>query len=133
MAANPKSTKEIVYVWEGKDKNFTKFLQQKDPMGLKTYEEYLVEFNNSWDADGMAKVFNLYLESKQKSPKPDSSKERDAMIAPSRSKSTSTPSTDNKKIWTADAIKQFESDARRGKYSDDESQALWADLLAAAK
>lgn len=116
-------------LWEGKDKGFQKFLQQTDPMGLNTYETYLNQFNDNWDADGMSKIFNIYLESKK--TKPDTSKEKDAMIAPSRNK-TAQPTTDSgKQIWTAESIKQFEVDDRRGKYTDAESQALWADLLAA--
>jgi hypothetical protein len=116
--------------WEGKDKGFQKFLQQKDPMGLSTYETYLNKFNDEWDADGMAKIFNLYNETKTK--KSSRSAEQDAMIAPSRTKANTSPSSNEKRIWTEETMKAFEIDDRKGKYSDEDSQALWADLLAAA-
>lgn len=115
-------------LWEGKDKGFVKFLSQKDPMGLNTYGTYLTKFNEEWDADGMAKIFNIYKESKSK---PSLSKEQEAMIAPSRAKATSTPASNDKRIWTTDTIKQFEIEDRQGKYSDEDSQKLWADLLSA--
>lgn len=117
-------------LWEGKDKGFIKFLSQKDPMGLNTYEQYLNKFNEEWDADGMAKIFNIYKESKN--TKPNLSKEQEAMIAPSRQKASSTPVSSEKRIWTEETMKQFEYDDRNGKYSDEESQKLWGDLLAAA-
>lgn len=120
-------------LWEGKDKGFTKFLQTKDPLGLQTYEEYLLQFNEKWDADGMAKIFNAYLESKGSSKDKSSlSKEQEAMVAPSRTKPTAVPTDKGKRIWTRDSISEFERDSRKGKYSDAEDQAMWADLLAAA-
>jgi hypothetical protein len=119
-------------LWDGKDKGFIKFLGQKDPMGLNTYGEYLTRFNNDWDAEGMTKIFNIYKENKPTKKSNDLSKEQEAMIAPSRTKSTNTPTAGEKTIWTEETMKQFESDDRNGKYSDEESQAKWADLLAAA-
>lgn len=118
-------------LWEGKDKGFQKFLQQKDPMGLNTYEQYLNKFNENWDADGMAKIFNLYNEQKQ-AKKPSTSKEQEAMIAPPRQKAAEVPTSKEKRFWTAETIKEFEVADRQGKYTDEQSQALWADLLAAA-
>jgi hypothetical protein len=118
-------------LWEGKDKGFIKFLQQKDPMGLDTYQNYLTKFNENWDADGMAKIFNLYKETK--TSKPSFSKEQEAMIAPSRVKAEAAPKSGDKMIWTEDLMKQFEMDDRNGKYSEEESMAKWQDLLTAAQ
>lgn len=118
-------------LWEGKDKGFVKFLQTKDPMGLNTYGQYLEKFNNEWDADGMVKIFDAY--NKTKTQKPDTSKERDAMIAPSRTKSTSnTPSDSSKKFWTTDEVQRFYEDDRKGKYSDEDSLKIYGEILAAS-
>lgn len=120
-------------LWEGKDKGFIKFLEQPDPSGLYTNGELLGMYNERWDADKMVKLFNLYKGEKAPTKQKESlSKEQEAMIAPSRSKTNNEPASKEKKIWTQDAIKEFEQKDRQGKYSDEESQSMWADLLAAA-
>jgi len=120
-------------LWEGKDKGFVKFLEQPDPSGLYTNGELLGMYNERWDADKMVKLFNLYKGDKAPTKQKESlSKEQEAMIAPSRSKTNAEPASKEKKIWTQDSMKEFEQKDRQGKYSDEESQAMWADLLAAA-
>lgn len=120
-------------LWEGKDKGFNKFLDKPDPSGLYTYGELLETYNKAWDADRMAKIFKLYTESKStKSTKPEIAPEQEAMIAPSRTKANNAPTSNEKRIWTEASMKEFEIEDRNGKYSDEESQKIWADLLAAA-
>lgn len=120
-------------LWEGKDSKFIEYLQQPDPSGLYTYGDLVQMYNDAWDADKLAIVINGYLETKtdkKKESKPNL--ERDALVAPNRSTHNSTPKTEDKVIWTRDSIKQFERDDRQNKYTTEESQKLWNDLLTAA-
>jgi len=120
-------------LWEGKDPKFTEYLQKPDPSGLYTYGELVQMYNDQWDADKLAIVINSYLGTKKetkKETKPNA--ERDALVAPSRSTHSLTPSVEDKEIWTKDSIKAFERDDRQSKYTPEESQKLWADLLSAA-
>jgi len=120
--------------WENEDPAFLEFLQQPGPMGLMTYGEMMTMANQSWNAEAMAEIFNTFLGATE-APTPGkkaSTKQRDAAIAPSRSTRATSPKADEKTTWTQESIKQFEIDDRRGKYSSEESQALWNDLLAAA-
>lgn len=121
-------------LWEGKDKGFQSYLKQPDPSGLYTNGELLELYNNAWDADKMVKLFKLYKNETVPNTKQKESLTRDkeAMIAPSRSKTTPEPTSKEKKVWTNASMKEFEQADRLGKYSDEESQAMWADLLAAA-
>lgn len=121
-------------LWEGKDPKFIEFLNQPDPSGLYTYGDLVQQYNNNWDADRLAKVFNIYLDSKQppKQPKPERPNPvKQAMVAPSRSTQHTAPKTTEKIIWTKDAIKDFEKNDRMGKYSPEQSKAMWEDLLSA--
>jgi hypothetical protein len=121
-------------LWEGKDPKFLEYLQKPDPSGLYTYGDLVQMYNDQWDADKLAIVINTYLETikpaKKDVPKPNA--ERDALIAPSRSTTTTTPNLEDKQIWTKASIKEFERDDRRNKYTPEDSQKLWADLLTAA-
>lgn len=121
-------------LWEGKDPKFIEFLNQPDPSGLYTYGDLVQQYNNNWDADRLAKVFNTYLDSKQppKQPKPEQpNPAKQAMVAPSRSTQHTAPKTTDKIIWTKDAIKDFEKNDRMGKYNPEQSKAMWEDLLSA--
>jgi hypothetical protein len=118
-------------LWEGKDPKFIEFLGQEDPSGLYTYEELLQAYNTKWDSDRMAKVFNTYLESSQPAQHRQRTTERTAMVAPSRQNSHAVPNTSQARIWTAETFKQFQDADRAGKYSAEESKALWDDLLSA--
>lgn len=117
-------------LWKGDDPDFTEFMDQPDPSGLYTYGELANAYNDKWNGEKLAKIFNLYLEPlkpKQNNPSPA----QDAMIAPSRSTVHSTPSAENKTIWTQESIREFEKADRAGKYTSEESAAQWQDLLSA--
>lgn len=120
-------------LWEGKDPKFIEFLNQPDPSGLYTYGDLVQQYNNNWDADRLAKVFNTYLESKpQPKPKPEQpNPAKQAMVAPNRSTQHTAPKTTDKIIWTKDAIKEFEKNDRMGRYNPEQSKAMWEDLLSA--
>lgn len=120
-------------LWDGKDPKFIEYLQKPDPSGLYTYGELVQMYNDQWDADKLAIVINGYLgikKAKKDVIKPNA--ERDALVAPNRSAHTVTPNAEDKKIWTKDSIKEFERQDRRNKYTPEDSQNLWADLLSAA-
>jgi hypothetical protein len=119
-------------LWEGKDPKFIDFLQQPDPSGLYTYGELVELYNDKWDADKLTKVFDAYWSSQPapKQPKPQNNS-RDALIAPSRTQASSSPNTQEKRIWTGDMIRQFQNDDRMKKYDAETSAAMWNDLLAA--
>lgn len=121
------------------DPLFVEFLDKKDPAGLYTYGDILVDANSKWDADKMARVFQLYTESKQQPTQPTptapaqpSQAEQD-LVAPSRATTQPTPNSDSARIWTPADIQRFQNEDRRGVYDDATSQALWNDLLAASR
>jgi len=116
----------------GVNPKFQEFLTQEDPSGLYTYGELLENYNKQWDNVKMAKVMNIFFgdktdTKKETKPTPD----QDALIAPSRQTKTQVPAADEKIRWTAGSIKQFELDDRKGKYTPEESQSMWNDLLSA--
>jgi hypothetical protein len=121
-------------LWAGKDPKFIEFLQQPDPSGLYTYGDLVSAYNDNWDADRLGKIFNTYFDNSQasvprtKQPRP----EQTAMVAPNRTNTHTTPSTQGQRIWTKDSMAEFQAKDRGGKYSPEESQAMWTDLLAAA-
>jgi hypothetical protein len=121
-------------LWEGNDPKFLEYLKQPDPSGLYTYGDLVQMYNDQWDADKLAIVINGYLGTKEvkvkKEIKPNA--ERDALVAPSRSTTASTPNVEDKQIWTKASIKEFERLDRRNTYSSEDSQKLWSDLLTAA-
>lgn len=126
-------------LWKGEDEGFMAFLDTKEPNGFFTYREVAKKANDTWDADTLSKVFNTYLAS-QKPPekvKQDKGKEKVAdkvnqdRVAPSRKKVADEPSDGEARIWTQADIKEFQEKDRKGKYSEEESQALWEDFLRA--
>lgn len=121
-------------LWAGEDPKFLEFLSKSEPNGLFTYAELAQKYNDNWDADKLAKVFNIYFEETkpvQAAPK-QVRPEQTAMVAPSRSTGHTAPSANDKRIWTQDAMQEFQKADRSGKYSPEESQAMWDDLLAAS-
>ena len=112
------------------DPAFVEFLDSPDPSGLYTYGELMALYNENWNHEKMAKVFNLYYGDTEE-VKPKSSPEKEAMVAPSRKTKQNIPESNDKPIWTEESIKQFEKDDRAGKYSAEESTEKWNDLLSA--
>ena len=119
-------------LWEGKDQKFIEFLQKPDPSGLYTYGELVQLYNDNWEADKLATIFNNYFEAsttnkqqKRNTPNP----QQDALIAPNRQNSQPTPKLEQGKIWTQQDIADFERLDRQGKFTADESKAMWDDLL----
>lgn len=122
-------------LWEKPPQKFLDFLTKADPSGLYTYGDLVQHYNDSWDADKLSKVFNIYFE-ESTSTKPTKvkevvSKEKEALIAPSKTNTHTSPDTEDKRIWTQDMIEEFQRLDRQKKYSPEESKAMWDDLLAA--
>mgnify|MGYP005844839585 CR=1 FL=1 len=117
----------------GEDENFLEFLDKPDPSGMFTYGEVFAKASNDWNSDRIAKVVDKFFEEQAPaSEKKDKArKEKEALIAPPRKTRSKAPEGNEKKIWTQDDMKQFEKDDRQGKYSQEESMALWNDLLLA--
>ena len=122
---------EIAYDQPVSNPKIAEFLAKPDPSGYYTNFDLVKLFNDKWDGDKLANVFNSYYEQVPK-PKPKNNPVQDAMVAPSRSTQHVAPSSSEKTIWTKDMMAQFEKDDRTGKYTPEESQAKWNDLLAAA-
>lgn len=118
-------------LWEGKDPKFLDFLKEPDPSGLYNYGDLVNMYNENWDADRLAKVFNTYLATTKTTQTKVPNPQKDALIAPSRNNTQPTPNTDGKRIWTQDSFSKFQKDDRMGKYSAEESAALWDDLTSA--
>jgi len=122
-------------LWAGEDPKFLEFLDQPDPSGLYTYGELAAMYNDTWQAEKLTKLFNLYLgekpEVKDEEPAPKK-KGKEDLVAPSRKPAASKPVTDGDQIiWTEASMEEFKLKDRQGKYSDEESQKLWDDLLLA--
>ena len=128
-------------LWQGKDEKFNEFLDRPDPSGLYTYGQLAQMYNDNWDADRLATLFNLYLK-EQNPPQPEQAPPpsnpakdaaKDAMVAPRRSTQHTAPPSTDKRVWTPQMIEDFKRADRANKYSAEESQAMWDDLLAALR
>jgi hypothetical protein len=117
-------------LWKGEDQQFIDFLDQKEPNGFFTYREVVQKANDSWDAEAMSKVFNTYLAS-QAPPEKKVVEPTPQDVAPERKAVQGEPDSGEGRIWTQADISEFQTKDRQGKYSDEESQALWADFLKA--
>lgn len=118
------------------------FLASPDPSGLYTMGDLIEAYSEKWDADKLVKLLNNHFEAitpKEEPPKveppaqpkkPNPAKE--ALVAPSRQTPHNTPAAEDKRVWTRETMAEFQKLDRQGKYSPEESQALWADLLSAA-
>lgn len=116
------------------DPEFEKFLNTKGPFGLMSFGEMMDQANSNWNADAMAEIFNHYL-SQNAPPQKQSKvaeKHKEALVAPSRSTKHSAPKSGEKRIWTLETMEEFQKADRQNKYSQEESQALWNDLMSAA-
>jgi hypothetical protein len=120
-------------LFRGEDTKFEAYLDQEDSSGLHTNRELMDGYNDSWNADRMVRLFNNYLgePAPVEEKKPKANPVEEALIAPSRKTPHTTPNTEDKQMWTQDSLKQFEKDDMAGKYSSEESAALWQDLLSA--
>ena len=133
--ATDKNWRKLV---NGEDPKFIEFLGKPDPRGLYTFGELLQTYNDHWEADKLAILLNIYTGEKPATtippvvPKPPVQKpEREAMVAPSRTTAHVAPDVTEKQIWTKDMIKEFERLDRQGKFTSEESQAKWNDLMTA--
>ena len=130
-------------LWSGEDQGFIDFLDSQEPNGLFTYREIATKANDSWDAEKLSKVFNTYLASQaQPEGKADeevvptaeekaAEKTTQDRVAPTRKKVGGEPDSGEARIWTQADITEFRQKDRQGKYSAEESEALWADFLRA--
>lgn len=118
-------------LWAGEDQGFVDFLAKPDPSGLYTYGDLVRQYNDNWDADKLAIVFNTYLGENTPPVKAAKHPTEDARIAPNRRGVDATPKSDEAKVWTQQTIKEFQASDRRGEYSTEESKRLWDDLLSA--
>lgn len=124
-------------LWKGQDPKFLEFLDQPDPSGLYTYGQLAQLYNDNWDADKLAIVFNTYLKSQAKPEKQEVTKPpvhnpaQDAIVAPSRATTNTVPASTDAKIWTQEMIAEFKKNDRMGKYDGETSMAMWDDLLKA--
>ncbi len=125
--------------WESAkdDPAFIEFLQKPEPSGLYTYGDLMAMYNENWDHEKMAKVFNIYYGDGEKAPKEESKPkseppQKEAIVAPSRQTQHNVPEPTDGKIWTEESMNQFYKDDRAGKFSPEESVQLWDDLLSAA-
>lgn len=128
-------------VWLNDDPKFNAFLASKEPYGLFTFEELLTRYSDAFDSDGVAAIFNAYIQTAKPAPKVEQKVEpkveykpnpaKEAIVAPSRTQAVATPQSQDKRIWTREMMQEFERNDRMGRYSAEESAALWQDLLSA--
>lgn len=118
-------------LWNGQDAKFLEFLNKPDPSGLYTYGELAQAYNDKWDADKLTKIFNTYFEEQAPKKPEQPNPAKTAMVAPSRSTQHTAPASTDKRIWTQESMAEFQRDDRRGKYTPEESLALWEDLMRA--
>jgi hypothetical protein len=124
-------------LWAGKDPKFLEFLEQPDPSGLYTYKQLAELYNENWDADKLVSIFKLYDKTTAAPAAPTKTKPivtspaKEALVAPSRTNTHTAPSTESKQVWTKSMIEEFQKSDRQGKYSSEDSKAMWEDLLSA--
>lgn len=124
-------------LWSGKDPKFLEFLEKPDPSGLYTYRQLAELYNENWDADKLVSIFKIYDSEnkpvvKEVKPKTNPvSPQRQALVAPNRTNTHVTPDTESKQIWTSSMMEEFTRLDRQGKYSAEDSKAMWEDLLSA--
>lgn len=111
---------------EPSDPSIAAFLQSPDPSGLYTNLELIKAYDDKWDAERFTTLCNMY-EVPASTP-PPRNVHKEALIAPSRVRTQPTPQGDEVKIWTMTEFKQFQSDAREGKYDEATQEAMWADV-----
>jgi len=124
-------------LWSGENQEFEEFLKQPDPSGLYTNEDLVRLYNDNWDADRLAVLFNGFFGAdpskvaEANQPKPKKPVET-ARVAPKR-RSAEEPkkSSSDARIWTKESIAEFQEKDRRGEFEQEESDRLWNDLLMA--
>lgn len=127
-------------LWNGQNEQFNEFLSKPDPSGFYTYGQLAEMFNENWEGEKLAHLFNTFIASTappkiekpvkpaEKAPNPA----QEARIAPSRQTNHSQPAAEDKRIWTKASMDEFYKLDRMGKYTQEESVALWNDLWKAA-
>lgn len=120
-------------LWSGKDPKFVEFLSKPDPSGLYTYGDLARLYNDNWDADKLAVIFNTYTQSQAPAPKQQTKPNpvQEAIVAPSRTTQHVAPDAGEKRLWSQDMISEFQKNDRAGKYDSETSKAMWEDLLSA--
>jgi len=123
-------------LWAGKDEKFVSFLDSVEPNSGFKYSDIVKHHNDNWNADGLAHVFNAYLGSAPVTSVPEKvvkqpNPAKEALVAPSRTTTHTTPKTEEARIWTRETMAEFQKEDRMGKYTPEESKALWEDLMSA--
>jgi hypothetical protein len=117
------------------NQEFVDFLDTTDPQGLYTYGELLAKANSEWDVARVAKIFNIFDGVVPPAPAAPVvtpvNPARQALVAPSRTTTQPVPQTTEPHMWDQAEITKFQLDDRNGRFSEEVSQAKWADLLAA--
>jgi hypothetical protein len=117
---------------EVSDHKIANFLLDKDPSGLYRNFDLLYAYEKEWDADKFVKVCNMYLPPGTKVDPIPVDVQREAMIAPARSRTADpVPPSSDKKIWTMSEFKQFTADVRAGRVDEATKDALWLDVQTA--
>lgn len=131
------SLENMVPNWRGiyDSSPFQEWLDENsEVMSGKSYRDLFTDANNAWDMRRIASFFNTFKQATgQTSSNMDAvnsqADPRERLVVPGRSAS-STPNSQagNKKVWTMAEVNKFYRDAKDGRYSTKDADAIERDI-----
>jgi len=121
--------------WEvlNTDPGFLAWLQEVDPVYGIPKNVALTNAYENLDVTRVANIFKAYKQTlPQQQPVNKNQQELQRQVAPTRTRSTTTPADQSDKpYWTSESIEQFYTDWRRGVYEDAEAATMEKQIHAA--
>ena len=121
--------------WEvlNTDPGFLGWLQEVDPVYGIPKNVALTNAYENLDVTRVANIFKAYKQTlPQQPPANKNQQELQRQVAPTRTRSTTTPADQSDKpYWTGESIEQFYTDWRRGVYEDAEAATMEKQIHAA--
>jgi hypothetical protein len=109
------------------DQRFQNWLLEADPLTGITRQTYLEDAQRNLDAGRVANFFRSWLEitgqaTNAQQPSRSAASELERQVAPGRSKTASTPTSNTAKMYSPKDIEKFFADVRQGKYKGREAE-----------
>lgn len=122
------------------DQRFQNWLLEADPLTGITRQTYLEDAQRNLDASRVANFFRSWLEitgqaTTAQQPSRSAASELERQVAPGRSKTASTPTSNTSKMYSPKDIEKFFVDVRQGKYKGREAERdkIERDIFAAQR
>jgi hypothetical protein len=97
------------------DPGFIAWLDEQDPMTGLARKAYLEDAYNAFDTRRTAAIFNSWPGMKSQ-PKPSPKADLARQVAPTATRSATTPAQPNSRIWATTEIEEFYRDVSKGRY-----------------